>query len=190
MGAATKSRSWLDVGLGLRRLLGQEDGVDAGENAALGDGDTVEDLGQLVVIEDGQLEVPRDDPGLLIVPGSVAGQLKDLGSEILQDGGHVDTGALLGPLGVVALLQQLVAARHGELEAGLLGGVDPGLQGPGLPRRRQLGLQLLANSLLLLGGHGHLEVGGDGSCRSDGLLATGGIVRESALFIAFNSSLY
>ena len=65
MGATTKPRSWLDVGLGLGRLLGQEDGVDAREDAALGDGDAVEDLGQLVVIEDGQLEVPRDDPGLL-----------------------------------------------------------------------------------------------------------------------------
>ena len=47
----------------------------------------MEDLGQLVVVEHGQLEVPRDDPGLLVVPGSVAGQLEDLGGEVLQ---HLD----------------------------------------------------------------------------------------------------
>ena len=52
MGAATKLHSWLDVGLGLGGLLGQEDGVDAREDAALRDGDAVEDLGQLVVVED------------------------------------------------------------------------------------------------------------------------------------------
>ena len=31
-----------------------------------------------------------DDPGLFVVPGSVAGELEDLGGEILHDG-HIET---------------------------------------------------------------------------------------------------
>ena len=38
-------------------------------------------------------KIGRDDPGLLVVPGSVSGKLEDLGSEILHDGGKVDRGS-------------------------------------------------------------------------------------------------
>ena len=47
-----------------------------------------------------------DDPGLLVVPGSVAGQLEDLSSEVLHDGGQVDRGSSANPLGVVTLTEQ------------------------------------------------------------------------------------
>ncbi len=60
-------------GLGLGGLLGQQDKVDAGQQ-----------LAELLVVPDGQLEVPGDDPGLLVVPGAVAGQLQDLGGQVLQ----------------------------------------------------------------------------------------------------------
>ena len=52
------------------------------------------------------LQVPRDDPGLLVVPGCVPGQLEDLGSEVLHDGGKVDGGAGTHPLGVVPLAEK------------------------------------------------------------------------------------
>ena len=51
----------------------------------------------------GELEVPGDDPGLLVVPGSVPGELEDLGGEVLHHGGHVDGGPGAHPLGVVSL---------------------------------------------------------------------------------------
>ena len=50
--------------------------------------------------------MPGDDPGLLVVPGSVAGELEDLGREILHDGGQVDRGSSANPLGVVSLAEQ------------------------------------------------------------------------------------
>ena len=40
---------------------------------------TGEKLVELLVVADGQLEVPRDDAGLLVVPGGVSSQLEHLG---------------------------------------------------------------------------------------------------------------
>merc|ERR1719211_525420 len=60
--------------------------------------------------------LPGDDPGLLVVPGGVAGQLEDLGGEVLHDGGHVDGGASAHALRVVALSEEPVDPAHGELE--------------------------------------------------------------------------
>ena len=50
--------------------------------------------------------MPGDDPGLLVVPGSVAGELEDLGSQILHDGGQVDWGSSSNPLGVISLAEK------------------------------------------------------------------------------------
>ena len=47
-----------------------------------------------------------DDPRLLVVPGGVAGELEDLGGEILHDGGQVDRGSGSNSLGVVSLAEQ------------------------------------------------------------------------------------
>ena len=76
-------------------------------------------------LPDGELEMPGDDPSLL-----VAGQLEDLGGEVLHDGGHVDGGAGAHALRVVALPvheglqlekeregpEEPVDPAHGELE--------------------------------------------------------------------------
>ena len=50
---------------------------------------------------DGQLEVPWNDPRLLIIPGGVAGKLKDLGGKIFHHSGHVDWSASTNSLGIV-----------------------------------------------------------------------------------------
>ena len=97
-------------------LLGEEDGLDVGEDAALGDGDAGEELVELLVVADGELEVTRDDAGLLVVASRVAGQLQHLGCQVLHDGGQVDGGTRTHPLGVVALPQETVDTTHGELE--------------------------------------------------------------------------
>ena len=52
------------------------------------------------------LKVPGDDSGLLVVPGSVAGELEDLCGEIFHDGGQVDRGSSANPLGVVTLAEK------------------------------------------------------------------------------------
>ena len=52
------------------------------------------------------LEVPGDDPGLLVVSSSVAGQLEDLSGEVLHDGSQVDRGPGSNPLGVISLAEK------------------------------------------------------------------------------------
>ena len=52
------------------------------------------------------LKVPGDDPRLLVVPGSVAGELEDLSSQVLHDGGQVDRSSSANPLGVVTLSEK------------------------------------------------------------------------------------
>ena len=99
-------------------LLGEEDGVDVGEDTALGDGDAAHELVELLVVADGELEVARVDARLLVVAGGVAGQLEDLGGEVLEDGGQVDRGAGGDALAVVAVLEVAVDPADRELQPG------------------------------------------------------------------------
>jgi hypothetical protein len=113
-----------DLSLGLLRLLGEEDSLDVRQDTSLGDGDTGEQFVQLLVVPDGQLEVTGDDPGLLVVPGSVTGQLEDLSREVLHDGGHVDGSSSSDTLSIVSLPQEPVDPSDGELKSSPAG---PGL---------------------------------------------------------------
>ena len=74
---------------------------------------------ELLVVADGQLDVAGDDARLLVVAGGVAGQLEDLGGEVLEDGGKVHGGTGTDAGGVLALLQEAGHASDGELESGL-----------------------------------------------------------------------
>ena len=66
------------LSLGLLGLLGEEDGLDVGQDTSLGDGDTGQELVQLLVVTDGELKMSWDDSGLLVVSGSITGQLENL----------------------------------------------------------------------------------------------------------------
>ena len=98
-------------------LLGEEDGMDVGEDTTLCDGHSGKKLVQLLIVADGQLEVARVDPLFLVVPGGIASQLKDLSSEVLHHGSQVDWGASADTLGVVPCLEETVDTTHGELES-------------------------------------------------------------------------
>ena len=77
-------------------------------------------------LPDGELEMPGDDPGLLVVPGGVAGQLEDLGGKVLHDGGHVDGGAGAHALRVVALpVHEELGLEKFEFREGPEEPVDP-----------------------------------------------------------------
>ena len=52
---------------GVLTLLGQENSLNVGQHTALGNGDTGEQLVQLLVVSYGQLHVARQDPGRLVV---------------------------------------------------------------------------------------------------------------------------
>ena len=81
--------------------------MDVGENTALGNGDAGQQLVELLVVADGELDVAGVDAVLLVVAGSVAGQLENLGSQVLQDGRQVDGRASTNTGGVVALENML-----------------------------------------------------------------------------------
>ena len=65
-----------------------------------------------------------DDTGLLLVMGSVTGQLEDLSGEVLHDGGQIDGGTSTNTGGVVSLAEETVNTSNGELETSTAG---PGL---------------------------------------------------------------
>ena len=90
--------------------------MDVGEDTTLSDGDTREKLVQLLVVTDGELEMPGDDSGLLVVTGGVASQLEDLSSEVLEDGSQVDWGTSTHAFSVVSLAKESVDTTDGELK--------------------------------------------------------------------------
>ena len=53
-------------------------------------GDVAKKLVEFFVVADGELEVTRDDAGLLVVTGGVASEFKDFGTEVFEDGSKVD----------------------------------------------------------------------------------------------------
>jgi len=104
-------------GISLGLLLGEEDGVDVGQDTAGGDGDAAEELVELFVVADGELHVAGGDAGALVVAGGVAGELEDLSAQVLHDGGEVDGGATADAGGVAALAQVASHTADGELQA-------------------------------------------------------------------------
>jgi len=74
---------------------------------------------QLFIIPYGLLQVPWDDTLFLVITGSIASQLEDLSSQVLQDGSEVNWGASTDTLGIVTLLQETMDTTNRELETGL-----------------------------------------------------------------------
>ena len=119
-------------------LLGEEHGVDVGEDTTGGDGDGAQQLGELLIVADGQLDVAGHDAGLLVVAGGVAGELKNLGGEVLEDRGEVHGGTGADAGGVLAGLEVARDAADGELEARLGGAAHSLLAGLTLTTSRHV----------------------------------------------------
>lgn len=99
-------------------LLGQKNGLDVGQHATLGDGHSAQQLVELLIVAHCQLQVTRDDAGLLVVAGRVSGQLQDLGGQIFEHRGQVDRSSGADPLSVVALPEEPVDTANRELQSG------------------------------------------------------------------------
>ena len=93
--------------------------VDVREDTTLGDGDVAKKLVQLLVVPDGELEMTGDDTGLLVVAGSVTGQLEDFSSQVLEDSGEINGSTGTNTLSVVALAEKTVDTTDGECETSL-----------------------------------------------------------------------
>ena len=117
--------------------------MDVGEDASLRDGDSAEELVQLLIVADGELDVPWDYARPLVVLGGVAGELEQLGGQVLEDGGEVDRRSRTDTLGESPLAEEPRHAADGELQT------CPG--GPG-------GGSLLALAAALALCEDHLEI--------------------------------
>ena len=62
-----------------------------------------------------------DDAGLLVVTGSIAGQLEDLSSQVLHDGSQVDGGTSTDTVSIVSLAEKTVDTSNGELKSSTAG---------------------------------------------------------------------
>ena len=129
--------------LALAGLLGQEHGVDVGEHTALGDGHVAEQLVELFVVSDGELQVSGHDSLLAVVSGSVAGQLEDLGAQVLEHSGQVHGGTTADSVGEPTESQVSANSADGERETS--------------SRASGLGLALAASAALAFTFSGHDE---------------------------------
>ena len=93
--------------------------MNVGEDTTLGNGDMTQKLVQLLIVSDGELKMTRDDTGLLVVARSVASELENLSSEVLENGGEVDGSTGTDTLGVVTLAEETVNTADGESQTGL-----------------------------------------------------------------------
>jgi hypothetical protein len=120
----------------LLTLLGKKNSLDVGQDTSLSDGHARKELVELLIVADSQLQMARNNPGLLVVPGSVTSQLENLSSEVFHNSGKVDWRTSTHTLSVVALAEETVNPPHRELK--------PSTAGPAL--RLPLNLATLASS--------------------------------------------
>ena len=99
-------------------LLGQQDCLNVRQDSSLSDGHSGQELVELLVVPDGELKVSGDDPGLLVVSGSIACQLEYFSSQVLKDGSQVDWSSCSNSFGEVAFSEQPVDSTHRELKSG------------------------------------------------------------------------
>ena len=100
--------------------------MDVRENTTGRDGDGAQKLGEFLIVADGQLDVARDDAGLLVVSGRVAGEFENFSGEVLKDGREVHRSASADSGGVLARLQVARNTANRELKS-RLGGSAHGL---------------------------------------------------------------
>ena len=98
-------------------LLGEKDSLDVWQYTTLSDGDSSQELVEFLVVSDGELQVTWDDSGLLVVAGSVSGQLENFSAEVFQNSGEVDWCASSYTLGVVSISEETMNTTDGELKS-------------------------------------------------------------------------
>ena len=88
--------------------------MDIGENATLSYGHIFKEFVELLVIANSKLNVAGNNSSFLVVGSCVSGKLKNLSSEVFQNGSEVDwcSGANSG--GVLSILQVPLQTRNWE----------------------------------------------------------------------------
>ena len=97
-------------------LLGKQHSLDVGQYTTLSDGHTSKKLVEFFVVTYCKLKVTGDDPRFFVVSGSVASELQDFSSQVLQDSSHVHRCTAADPLCIVAFAEESVNTSHWKLE--------------------------------------------------------------------------
>ena len=100
--------------------------MDVRENTAGGDGDGAQELGEFLVVADGQLDVARHNSGLLVVSGGVASEFENFSGEVFEHGGEVNRSASADSGRILPDLQVAGNTANRELKS-RLGGSAHGL---------------------------------------------------------------
>ena len=90
--------------------------MDVGQHTSAGDGDSSQQLVELLVVSDGQLNVAGSDTGTLVVASGVSGQLENLSGEVLQDGGQVDWRAASNASSIATLAEETGHLQQNKTE--------------------------------------------------------------------------
>ena len=93
--------------------------MDVWQDTSRRNGDSSQELVELLVILHGKSNVARYDAGLLVIAGGVASELEDLSAEVLKNGGEVHRGTSTHAGGVLALTKVTSDTTDGELQTGL-----------------------------------------------------------------------
>lgn len=91
------------------------------QNTTLCDCDVSEKLVQLFIVSDGELQMTRDDTGLLVITSGIASKFENLSSEILENSGEVNWSTSTDTLSIVALSQETMNTTDRECETRLGG---------------------------------------------------------------------
>src|SRR5688572_4513547 len=99
-------------------LLWKQDCLNVGQDTALCDRYTRQQLVQLFVVTDRKLKMTRNDSCLLVVAGSVTGQLEHFSCQVFHHGRKIDRSSGTDTFGVVALAKQTMNSANRELKTG------------------------------------------------------------------------
>jgi hypothetical protein len=86
------------------------------QDTALSDRDVTQKLVQLLIVADGELEMTRNDTGLLVVTSGIASKFEDFGCKVLKDGCEIHWSTSTDTLSVVALSQETMDTANRECE--------------------------------------------------------------------------
>ena len=95
--------------------------MDVWQDTTLRNCNVPQKLVQLLIVADGELEMTRDDTGLLVVTGGIASKFEDFSSEVFKYSCKVDWGTSTDTLSVVALSEETVDTADWESETSLGG---------------------------------------------------------------------
>lgn len=70
----------------------------------------------LLIVLDCKLKMARDDTSLLVITSSIASQLQDLGSQILEHSGKINRSTSADTMSVITTLQETVDTANRELD--------------------------------------------------------------------------